>query len=109
MEALGTELVVLAKVVAVEESEHPRDGRTAGEARKRDHPTPSVVDGLGWRSTRFVGREIFAREDPAERADVVGDGRGQLALVQDLRPAARDGFEGAREIGLGETVWRLEA
>ena len=89
-----------AEILAVEKSKRPRDGRTARETRNRDHAVPAVVDGLRWRRTGLVRREVLAREDASECADVVGDRRGKLALIQHLRTAACDRFERTREIGL---------
>src|SRR2546430_16513404 len=109
MQTLRTELRVRAQVVAVEESERTGDGRSAGEAGERDHSISAVVDGLRRRRASFVRGEILAGQDASERADIVGDGGGELALVQDLRAAARDRFQRSRELGLQQTVRRLEA
>src|SRR6266566_5245245 len=70
---------------------------------------PAVLDRFWRRRAGFVRSEILAREDASERADVIGDRRGELAPIQRLRAAASDGFERACEIGLKQTVRRLEA
>ena len=68
----------------------------------------AVLDGVWRRRTGLVRREVLTREEASECADVVGDDRGELAVIQHLRAVARDRLQRAREIGLEEAVGRLE-
>ena len=108
MQALRAELAVLAHVFALEQSESARDGRTARESRQRHHAMPSVLDRVRRRRAGLVRGEVLSRKDAAKRANVIGDRGRELAVIQHLRTAARDGLERTREIGLHQAIGGLE-
>src|SRR5947208_1457133 len=108
MKALRTKLRGPAQILEVEQAERPRDRRTPGQPRERDDAMAPVIDHLCRRCARLVRREVLARQDATKLTDVVGDGGGELAVIEHLRALARDRFQRSRKIGLDQAVRGLE-
>src|SRR5207302_7897521 len=109
VKALGASLRVRAEVLAVEGLQRVRYGRAAGEARQRQDTVLAIAERLRGPLGRLVGREVLAGQDAAQGANVLDDRRAKLTLVERARSVASQRLERAREIGLLQTLRRLEA
>src|SRR5437588_325219 len=109
VKALGAALRVRAEVLAVEGLQRVRYGRAASEARQRQDTVLAIAERLRGPLVRLVGREVLAGQDAAQGANVLDDRRAKLTLVERARSVASQRLERAREIGLLQTLRRLEA
>src|SRR5207244_11149466 len=109
VKALGASLRVRAEVLAVEGLQRVRYGRAAGEPRQRQDTVLAIAERLRGPLVSLVGREVLAGQDAAQGANVLDDRRAKLTLVERARSVASQRLERAREIGLLQTLRRLEA